>query len=94
MEYLPVTQGLPIVAPGEHGRSIRPAGPVECDLRGYRPILVAGFWLIVAGRSATGAGHLWSGHPVDYSRINRVQARAEHVGGRRGRAGGGRGTGL
>jgi hypothetical protein len=75
MGYLPVTQGLPIVALGENGRSIRPAGPVECDVRGYRPILVAGFLLIVAGRSAAGAGHLWSGHPADYPRINRVQAR-------------------
>ena len=44
-------------------------------MRGRRPILLAGLLLIIAGRPIAGAGHLWSGHPADYPRINRVQAR-------------------
>jgi hypothetical protein len=37
--------------------------------------VLAGLLLIIAGRPIAGAGHLWSGHPADYPRINRLQAR-------------------
>ncbi|UCG34489.1 MAG: matrixin family metalloprotease [Phycisphaerales bacterium] len=44
-------------------------------MRGCHLILLAGLLPIIAGRPTAGAGHLWSWHPADYPRINRVQAR-------------------
>ena len=46
----------------------------ELTLPRHAAALAAGLLALAAGRACPGAGHLWSAHPAEYPRINRIQA--------------------